>query len=742
MRKEIHFGLPRNFARFVLAALILFTLAAFAQTDDQLADRATAERLTSTLVDLASRYQAATPAEKTTALEKLQQAASQRQQFLSSILPSNPAEVLRVSIPSGVTHSMPKPVQSTMEQEVDLQGELTVAIEDSANSSRLHHFLNTGTEQLELHFAGEAPTHLGTGSIVRVHGVRVQNGLALTSSNTTSTTSTTTNTSTSILPNTFGAQKTLVILVNFQDNTTQPSTVANMQNLVFTTASNFWLENSFQQTWMTGDVAGWYTLPITSTGATCDSTFLSSIQSKAQQAAQNGGFVLGNYSRFVYAFPQISACGWWGYSYIGAMPSNSWINGNFQLQVIDHELGHSLGLYHSHSLSCGSVVYATSGCTQYEYGDYYDIMGNSHPMHYSGFQKERLGWLNNGAQPPITTVGSSGTYQISPYEVQDGTPKALKILQSGSSNTYYYIESRQAIGFDTSLSSTNFGYNNVMNGVLLHVASPGNANGNNLLNMNPSQSLGYAMALDVGQSYTDSTAGITISPTAVSSTGTTVQVTLTGPVCAHTNPTVSMSPSQSQWVTSGTTVSFTLSVTNNDNSSCSSSVFNLGNTVPSGWSSTLGSTFLSLAPGASASATLQVTSPAGTANGFYTVGSSATNSSATTDTASASATYVVATPTISVTTNQSSYSRGQTVSITVTLSSGSSAMSGAAVTVNITKSSGSVVTLTGTTGTNGAMTVSYRLKKTDPVGTYQVRASSSAGGSSATITASTSFGVQ
>jgi hypothetical protein len=219
-------------------------------------------------------------------------------------------------------------------------------------------------------------------------------------------------------------------------------------------------------------------------------------------------------------------------------------------------------------------------------------------------------------------------------------------------------------------------------------------------------------------------------------------VTLSASTCTHSNPTITVSPSQSQWVTAGTTVSFTLIVTNNDNSSCSSSALTLAATVPSGWTSTLSSSSLSLAPGASGSAILQVTSPAGTANGFYNVGMSAENSSATSYAASASGTYVIGTAGITVTTNQASYSRGQTVSITVALSSGSSPVSGAGVTVNITKSNGSVVTLTGTTGSNGTVVVSYKLKKTDPVGTYRITASSSAGGNSAAVSASTSFGVQ
>ncbi len=134
---------------------------------------------------------------------------------------------------------------------------------------------------------------------MHVHGTRIGGALALSSGTSTSSFQVV---QAAALPNTFGAQNTLVILVNFQDNTSQPWTVQDAQTMAFTTASNFWLENSFQQTWLTGDVAGWYTLPITST--TCNT---SSIQTYAQQAAQSAGYVLSNYNHYVYMFPQVSA---------------------------------------------------------------------------------------------------------------------------------------------------------------------------------------------------------------------------------------------------------------------------------------------------------------------------------------------------------------------------------------------------------------------------------------------------
>lgn len=122
--------------------------------------------------------------------------------------------------------------------------------------------------------------------------------------------------------------------------------------------------------------------------------------------------------------------------------------------------------------------------------DYYETMGNSnvngYSMDYNAFQRERLQWLNSSGQPPITSVSSSGSYTLAPYEAQDSNPKALKILQSSSSGTYYYVEFRQALGFDSYLSLNVPGYSNVLNGVVVHAAAPSNANGSQLLDMNPS----------------------------------------------------------------------------------------------------------------------------------------------------------------------------------------------------------------------------------------------------------------
>jgi M6 family metalloprotease-like protein len=547
----------------------------------------------------------------------------------------------------------------------------------------------------------------------------------------------------------------LVILVNFQDDAVQPYTVADAQSAFFGTANGFIQENSYQQTSLAGDVVGWYTIPDSVT--TCN---LSQIATDAQTAATAAGANLANYTRYVYAFPNNSVCGWAGASNVGGTPSQSWINGatgpgtTLNIHVINHELGHAFGLWHSHSLDCGTSATVCSSGTVAEYGDRMDTMGTVQGASpdYNAFQKEQLGWLGYGASPSIQTVTSSGTYTIYPYELAGPGPNALKVLQSTDpttgAKTWYYLESRQAIGSDAFLTDSMYYTQNETSGVLFHLGTDGNGNSSDLLDMTPAtptSSGWWDMSLVVGQSYQDSTAGMTLMPTAVSSTGATVQITINGTSsCTQANPTVSVSPSQSQSVSSGTPVNFSATVTDNDSSSCAPATFNLGSAVPSGWAGVWNAAGLSLSPGKSGSATLTVTSPAGTADGSYNVGVTAMNGSAGSYNGSAAATYVINTvpPSVSLATNQSSYLPGQTVGIYVTMLYGTSPDSGASVSVAVTSPKGRTTTLTGTTGSNGVATLSYKLGRNAPTGTYQAQYSTTVTGAASIAGASTSFTVQ
>ena len=735
----------RDLAAPILVGLV-FCLAALPSLAQQSAKGKAAETATVQLLQMHQSYRQANATQKQQLLTQFATLAAQRQQLLLSLMQTNPSDVLRIAIPNSVSQTMPAQVQPLVEKDTIAQGVLEVLVEmngtpEKTTGTKMHYGLTVAQGKLALHFASNPPEHLLTGSVVRVHGVQVGNDLALASGKPNSSGASSVQVGSSAsAPPASGDVSTLVILVNFQDNpTAQPWTPAAVQNMVFTQTSNWDMENSFQQTWLTGDVAGWFTVPVSSTN--CDT---SSIKSDALSAAQSAGYILSNYTHYIYLMSSNTGCSaWWGLATIGG--SDVWVNGeyNIAVHVFAHEMGHNFGLYHAHTVDCGTQVMCSSG-TYSDYGDGFDVMGapTYNAPHYNTFHKEQLGWLNSGTQPPITTVTSSGTYQISPYEAQDNNPKALKILQSGSTDSYYYLEFRQALGFDSFLSS----YADVMNGAMFHLASPSNTNSDDLLDMTPTSPSTFSHpALVVGQSYTDSTTGVTVTPTVVSSTGATVQVTLAAGTCTLGNPTVSVSPSQSQWVLSGASVNFTATVKDNDSPACAQSTFNLNDTLPSGWTGVWNTSALALSPGTSGSAALTVTSPLGAADGFYNVGMSAANAVTPAYSGSLSATYVISTPvpvTLTVATNQSSYMPGQTVAITASLLSGTSPDVGASVAVTVIAPGGKLTSLTGTTGGNGTVSLSYRLSKRAAAGSYQVQASVPSIGASATVGGTTTFVVQ
>jgi M6 family metalloprotease-like protein len=641
-------------------------------------------------------------------------------------------------------------------QRVQIEGQLEILHQDLTNGRGLYSYFlkkSDGT-RVPLKFTTQPPTHLLTGVHVRADGQLSGGNLVLYSGNTNLTNTTTSQSSSASIPapNTFGPQSTLVILVNFQDDAIQPFTVAAAQSTYFGTLNNFISENSYGQTSLTGTVVGWFTIPDSVT--TCNMT---QIATDAQNAAAASGVSLSNYTRFVYAFPYNVACGWAGSSYVGGSPSQNWINQSYlDIHTIDHEMGHAFGLWHSHFLDCGTSSTICSSGTTVEYGDLLDTMGvpQTASAHYNAFQKERLGWLNYGASPSIQTVQQTGTYTISPYESGGSGPNALKILKSTDSTTgaktWYYLEARQAVGFDAFLTNNTYYTQNETTGVLFHLGTDGDGNSGDLIDMTPATptSTGWFDAsLVPGQSFQDSGAGVTITPTSVSSGGATVQITMNGgSTCTAASPTVSVSPSQSQSVSAGTPVSFSIAIKDNDSTSCAPATFSLGDYLPAGWSGTLSTPALSLSPGKSGSATVTATSPMGTANGYYNVAVSATNTSANTYNGSANATYVIsssAPQSISVSASPSTASAGQTVAVNVTVLSNGAPSAGTSVTVAVSPPSGRTQTMTGTTDSNGNAAFTYKLSKRATAGTYQVQGYiTPATRGAAALGASTTFTVQ
>jgi len=617
------------------------------------------------------------------------------------------------------------------------EGELQVIVEDDARSTRTRHFLKTTKGRYELKIKGKAP-HLLSGARVRVKGTQSGTVLSLDSSSSVQTVTP------APLPYTLGEQKTVMLMVNFQDNPVQPYTLADATNVLSQT-NTFIQENSLNQTSVSGSAYGWYTLPI---ATTCDGYL---IAQSAKQVAAAAGLNLSAYTHFVYILPRNTTCGWSGQGTVGGTPGDIWINGAPTLKTVGHELGHNFGLYHSHNLECGATTLG-SACTQYDYGDTLDIMGNTNAAHFNAFQKERMGWLNNGSMPPVTTVTASGSYALTTYEATSTGAKALKILKSTDATTgartWYYVEFRQALGADAFLATTSG--SNVTTGVVVRTGSDGDINSSVLLDMTPNSTTTYSgdwsdLALVIGQSYTDSTAGVTITPVSVGSSGASVSVTLntSQTSCVRANPTLTPS-TQSLSAAAGTTLSYSLTVTNRDSSSCSASSFNLAATAPTGWGKNFAAPTLTLAPGASATTTLSITSPT-TATGSNNIGITASNGSVAGYSANATATYVVGSTAVTslgvtASTNLPSYTSNQTVSLKASVKAGSTVVAGASVIFTITTPTGATVIQNATTDSSGMATSSYRLSRKASKGVYQVQAKAT----SQTLSGSgtTSFSVQ
>jgi hypothetical protein len=572
---------------------------------------------TVSLLNIANELKQA-PAEKKPAIAaRLAEYARMRKEAILREIAKDPKAVLDNALSNSIIASFPSNIQPLLEQEVTIRGKFKAIHFDNIDGTSRFEFSitdETTGKSYGLHFANNRYPNALTDDRVQVHGVKVDGEIALADGSTSVTTLAAT--SPTILPDTFGPKKTLVMLINFPGNTAQPFTVATAQNVMNTT-SNFFKENSFNQAWLTGvidttqaaDVTNWMT--ITSTSTTCD---YHTWASQAESAAAAAGYNLASYSRYVYVFPGGtpggSTCSFWGVGTLGGNPARSWINAGFGfvLQVVGHEMGHNFGLRHSKSQSC-----ASGGCTVSEYGDVYDIM-DSTVGHFNAFQKSRLGWLNYSISPPITYVTNSGIYTIAPYETNDMQPKALQILKSsGTTNTYYYVEYRAGLGFDSGKTA-----------VIVHSTDYYSY----LWDLDQITTVSD-WVLNVGQTYQDATAGISITNLSQDATGAKIGVTLGPIVCVPNNPSLTFSPS-SVSVFAGQSASFNYTLTNNDTPSCPSSNFSIKPTLPAGFNQSPSSISYTLSPGESVSGSLIISTPTDVAPGSYSIIETAQNMSTTT----------------------------------------------------------------------------------------------------------------
>jgi M6 family metalloprotease-like protein len=558
---------------------------------------------------------------------------------------------------------------------------------------------------------------------------------------------------------TTGVQNVAVLLVNFQDvaivATSQQANNAFFDTTTGHSLDGYWQEASYGQTSATGNILGPYTIG-PSTSYSCLN--LTQIFDDAVAAASASGVNLQNYTRINIVFPGLN-CGWAGVTVTGSAGAgcNTWstpagtltasvsyiLPGYFStrdqaVSLVAHENGHQLGLGHSGTINDEPTAVlgplAATGNIG-DFNDFFSVMGNWTLGLYAAEQKaEILNWLPSGSSYQV--VQSSGTYVLQPIETSPPGLQALKVERGTGNNAWLWIEYRQPLGsYDSTIGFMNF------NGALIHYEDSSTGNHTHVLDFTPSDvGSWYNTVLAPGQTWADPYSNASISVISATSAGLTVSVSYGPAPCGSSAPGVNVSPLDPS-IYPGQSASYSVSVTNNDSSACASSTISLGSTEPSGWTTSLSSSSLTLSPGQSTTVTMSKGAPTGTPAGTYAVNLNAsTSSSSVSDTANAT----VMTPPalgVSASVSGSTFVPPGTVSIAASVTSGGTPASGASVAFTLTAPNGNMTTQSATTGTNGVATWNYKLNAKSPAGTYSVSAqaalSSGSGGKKTSTSAST-----
>lgn len=347
-----------------------------------------------------------------------------------------------------------------------------------------------------------------------------------------------------------GTRTLAVVLLRLGPAGAEPVQVDDVRRGFFTdpdSVAAYFRESSWSQLELRGrdradgDVHGYLEIPA-DTGCWAEA-------SAGEQAAQAAGIDLGGYDHVAFVLDSPDrGCWYGGWAYIGGRVSvNLWAGDLGTRAVAQHEIGHNLGLHHADALVCAAadghptaVEEPGGSCAVQEYGDPFDAMGNTwNQMQFSANYKARLGWVPASR---VTTVTRSGTYTLAPSEAPTDQPQDLRIpLPSGE---YYDLDLRQPYGqtWDAKVSR----YPALMNGVEIRRATE---LGTALVDTTPGDGYDDA-ALQVGRTFTDATAGVTIRTESVGPGGAVVRVdlgTVVGGRWASTYPTMTLRATSTGW---------------------------------------------------------------------------------------------------------------------------------------------------------------------------------------------------
>ncbi|MEQ2009602.1 MAG: immunoglobulin domain-containing protein [Limisphaerales bacterium] len=379
---------------------------------------------------------------------------------------------------------------------------------------------------------------------------------------------------------TLGVKRFLVIRVDFSDDpggpfdrSTGQAITTNAMATVMSQVNQFYLDNSQNQTSIQTTFLP-AVLRMPQTKATYDAGGPTDLRTDMlaeallydQANGNTGQFNPATYDLDTVVFSDMSGANWQFGGLAGIGAKRMWVNAEFSLRILAHELGHNYGLQHANSWDVTGTDPIDPNGTHTEYGDDYDMMGGNsgsggnRPIHFNEWFKAYLGWLNVSQW---RTAPTGGVYRLMRHDHISATGIRGIMLGQQSDRAYW-------LGFRRDLANyaaLNFGATNFLaNGVEIRWGMQPASNltndmtlGSRLLNFTPATTNLTRHPLPIGQTFTDTNFNVSITPLGVGGTSPNEFIDLN---ITYTTPPVNITQSPTnQTVFAGSTVSFDVAVT-------------------------------------------------------------------------------------------------------------------------------------------------------------------------------------